>query len=263
MRAKTEELLYHMLWACDMLWRPSYRHCYESFEGWAYRKGVLRKLRALQHRKLVESETLQFKPAFRLTKQGIRCALGGEDPESLWSRPWSGRWHLVLFDVPNQQVSLRNQLRNRLRESKLGWLQRSVWVSPHPITSDDLGLSRSRDDVRSLIFLEAVPAAGERDAQIVKTSWDFDRINRLYATHAEILAEQPQTTDESTAAVAEKIRGWAERERAAWKAACVLDPFLPRPLLPGGYQGCQAWERRKASLRAFGSRLRAFGVMDP
>jgi hypothetical protein len=32
MRAKTEELLYMLLWASEMLWHPTFRNFTESFE---------------------------------------------------------------------------------------------------------------------------------------------------------------------------------------------------------------------------------------
>ncbi|MBL9171086.1 MAG: hypothetical protein JNN07_25360 [Verrucomicrobiales bacterium] len=262
MKEKTEELLYHMLWACDMLWRPSFRHVFESFEGWAYRNGMMRQLAELERRKLIERHSEGLKPAFRLTEMGVSCALGGEDPEARWNRPWQGRWHLVLFDVPNIHTSLRNTLRDRLRDSKLGWLQRSVWVSPDPVTLDSLGLTRVRAAVESLILLEASPSTGETDAEIVLTSWDFPRINELYEQHSVVLTQQPQIAQRDAAA-AEQCRSWAAAERAAWLAVCQCDPFLPRELLPEGYQGCLAWERRKLRLRDFGAQLRAFGTMKP
>jgi hypothetical protein len=40
MRAKTEELLYMLLWASEMLWHPTFRNFTESFEDWAYRNGL-------------------------------------------------------------------------------------------------------------------------------------------------------------------------------------------------------------------------------
>lgn len=137
-----------------------------------------------------------------------------------------------------------------------------MWVSPDPLTLDSLGLKRVRADVESLVLLEASPSTGETDKEIVLTSWDFARINALYEQHSTVLTQQPQIAQRDGAA-AEQFRSWAAKERAAWKAVCQCDPFLPRELLPEGYQGRLAWERRKLSLRDFGSQLRAFGTMNP
>src|SRR5919109_144093 len=57
MKPKTEELLYFLLWACEMLARPTFRNLTESFESWAYRNGFDRQLAELERQKLLESRT--------------------------------------------------------------------------------------------------------------------------------------------------------------------------------------------------------------
>ena len=55
MKAKTEELLYLLLWTCERLVRPTFRNLTDSFESWVYRNGFNRQLAELERRKLVES----------------------------------------------------------------------------------------------------------------------------------------------------------------------------------------------------------------
>ena len=108
-------------------------------------------------------------------------------------------------------------------------------------------LAGSVVNVESLILLEARPAAGETDAEIVAGAWDFPEINRRYASHLKILESRPAGTvcDEVTA---EAFRKWAQREQAGWLAAVSMDPLLPQVLHPAGYLGPRVWQTRAKTL---------------
>src|SRR5436190_21246914 len=83
MQAKTKELLYLLLWTGEMLYRPTFRNVTESFEGWAYRKGLLRQLERLERQQLLEQTvTASGDRLHRLTAMGRLQALGGRDPEA-------------------------------------------------------------------------------------------------------------------------------------------------------------------------------------
>ena len=87
MKAKTEELLYHLLWTCQMLSRPTWRNMTESFEGWAYRNGLLVQMGRLEQRKWVTRKSRERSDrTYRLSAQGRLHALGGRDPEERWAR---------------------------------------------------------------------------------------------------------------------------------------------------------------------------------
>ena len=257
MKPKTEELLYFLLWTCDMLVRPTFRNVTDSYESWAYRNGLGRQLARLEREKFIEAGQGSVVRAVRLTESGRLHALGGRDPEPRWSRPWDGQWRLVLFDLPNEKSKLRNQLRNQLRQRGFGWLQDSVWISPDPLDTGKAQLAGSLVNVESLLFLKARPDAGESDAEIVAGAWDFERINQLYADHLKVLLSCPTKAVRDEAA-AKLFREWAERERLTWQAAVAEDPLLPEPLLPPGYLGREAWRARKKAMRTAAELLRAF-----
>jgi len=46
---------------------------------------------------------------------------------------WDGRWHLVLFDIPNDKRKRRDIFRTRLKELGLVLYQNSVWIYPYPL----------------------------------------------------------------------------------------------------------------------------------
>ena len=263
MHAKTEELLYLLLWSCDMVRRPTFRNLTDSFEAWAYRSGIRRQLADLEQKKMLESrpsEGSRIEGAQRvhqLTEAGRLHALGGRDPEACWRRQWDGHWRLVLFDLPVADGTARNRLRNMLRLHGFGWLQNSVWVSPHPLPDQQTLLAGTQVNVESLLFLEARPSAGETDEEIVSGAWDFEQIADLYARYLKVLAARPKGKLRE-AEDAEAFRKWAAQERVAWLEAVSVDPFLPERLLPQGYLGQKAWRSRTSVLRECAELIRSF-----
>jgi len=258
MQPKTEELLNFLLWSADKLMRPNFRNLTDSYESWAYHNGLLPQIARLERHQLLERDPKSLADRlYRLTERGRLHALGGRDPQVQWSRHWDGRWRLVLFDVPSGQNARRERLRRYLRSRAFGCLQGSVWITPDAVHGEREILAGGQVNVESLLLLEARPAAGESDAEIVDGAWDFARINRLYSRHLEVLGRCP-AGELADAGAAKSLRRWAADEREAWLAAVQADPLLPERLLPAEYLGCQAWERRKSVLKRAGERLRTF-----
>lgn len=258
MQPKTLELLSFLLWSAERLVRPTVRNLTDSFESWAYRNGLLQQLAALEKQQLVERVSDRSKDRlYRLTPLGRLAALGGRDPETLWARRWDGRWRLVIFDVPTARNGHRQRLRRYLRERGFGFLQRSVWITPDPLDEERERLADAKTDVRSLILLEGRPCADESDAEIVISAWDFERINKGYARHVEILTRRPQGSLNDQA-LAKALHHWATEEREAWLSAISCDPLLPKRLLPAGYLGCDAWQRRVSVLAEARKQLQTF-----
>lgn len=257
---KTEELLYLLLWTLNQAMRPTFRNLDESFEGWAYRHGLLRQLRALEERSLIESQPAESGTrdrVWRLTGNGVVHALGGRNPQEHWDRPWDGRWRLVLFDIAEERRAERRKLRAYLRSRGFGYLQNSVWLSPHPVEPERLVLRDGAVDVESLLLLEARPAARESDEDLVRGAWNFTAINRGYERAIAVLAARPRRPI-GTPDAAEALRRWGRDERFAWNKAVAEDPLLPRALWPRGYLGEKAWNRRRKELTAAARLVRHF-----
>ena len=258
MQPKTEEFLNLLLWSADLLARPTFRNLTDSYESWAYRKGLLRQLGSLEQQEFLEREaSAPDDRLYRLSAQGRLHVLGGRDPEERWARAWDGQWRLVLFDVPTEQDSQRERLRRYLRDKGFGYLQNSVWVTPDALTDERQILGGGKVNVESLLLLEARPCAGESDAEIVAGAWDFERINRRYARHLKILDARPDGALRHNAAAKGLLR-WAAAEREAWLEAVTNDPLLPSGILPSDYLGQPAWRRRVGVLGDAGRQLRTF-----
>jgi len=260
MRAKTEELLYLLLWAAETFTRPSFRNVGESFEGWAYRKGLLRQLQRLEKHQWLESQSNAYGDRlYRLTEAGRLLAMGGRDPDTFWQRRWDARWRLVLYDVPEARSSTRNKLRRYLQDRGFGYLQKSVWITPDPVNELRALLANGPVNVESLLVLEAQPCTGETDNDIVAGAWNFDFINERYSRHQEILSRRP-AVPVNTCAATKAFHLWLKEEREAWVDALSSDPLLPAELLPVGYAGRTAWQRRKRIMSEAGEQMRGFKI---
>jgi len=258
MKTKTEELLYLLLWNCGMFVRPTFRNLTDSFEGWAYRNGLRLQLARLERQQLVERRDVpRAGRSFRLTEAGLLHVQAGRDPECLWGRPWDGNWRMVLFDFPNTKHSARNRLRAHLRKRGFGYLQKSVWITPDPLTTDGEFRAGGMVDVESLILLEARPCAGETDEEIVAGAWDFPFINRRYEEYMQVLEKRPHGKLNDADSAKTFLR-WIQRERMAWREAVAVDPLLPDRLLPPGYLGRAAWRQRGKSLPQAAKQMRQF-----
>ena len=136
-------------------------------------------------------------------------------------------------------------------------LKEAWWVTPDPMHEEKTALLGSRTHVRSLILLEARPAAGETNQEIVTAAWDFRAINRRYENHAELLAARP-TGRLRTETAACALRAWGRKERSTWQEAIRNDPLLPKALLPRDYLGEKTWRIRRKVLHQAGKQMRSF-----
>lgn len=247
MNAKTELLLFHLLWTAEGVFRPTYRNLDQSFEAWAYKSGFLPQIHRLEAQGFLESKrsTRRKKTSVRLTEAGRIAALGGRDMKLAWPAVWDGKWRLFLFDIPVGEPALRKRIQRGLGLCGCGCLQGSVWISPGTPPGAEQIFSEDGTDCSHLMVLEADSRGAEVDARMVQAAWNFPRINERYQRHLEILDRLPSPA----ADLADKLLEWSTRENRAWLDAVRRDPLLPLPLLPAGYLGRKAWNKRRAVLR--------------
>ena len=243
MQPRTEEMLYFLLWTADTMLQPTWRNVHDSFEEWAWRNRLSRRLAELEREKLIERHPdPDMSRVVRLTDAGRTLALGGRDPVERWSRAWDGSWRMVLFDLPTRKIDLRRKLLRTLHRSHFGYLQNSVWITPDPVAKIHDALGGLEVQADAFIVMEGHPAAGESDAEIVRAAWHFDAINRGYESYL-------QFTKSGIPARSARL-AWALREQRLWKEAVRKDPFLTNRLLPAGYAGQRALQARKRVLAA-------------
>ncbi len=239
MKPKTELFLYTLLWGVNIVARPTFHSMNESFEGWSWRNGLLRRVQRLEQEGLVSVDERLGEKIITLTQKGRLLALGGFDPVVFWNSEWDGKWRIISFDLPESKRKLRHALRLTLRNQNFGCLQRSIWITPHHLENKLREKGIELKNHKGFAIMEGIFLGGADNKSIVESAWNFDHINNLYSRHRAILQES-----RSSECKEEIFNEWAKRELNLWREVIHMDPFLPRQLLPRGYQGIKGWELR-------------------
>ncbi|HKS38258.1 MAG TPA: PaaX family transcriptional regulator C-terminal domain-containing protein [Verrucomicrobiae bacterium] len=238
-----------LLRALDLLARPTAHNLLQGFEAWDYNLRLRPCLKQLERARFLASRGSGRDRRLHATPEGRLAAVGGVDPARRWERPWDRRWRLLMFDLPSRNQTLRLRLWRWLRRSRFGYLQHSVWLSPDPVTDENLPLRRLMLTPETFVVIEGRPTGSDTDEDLIQSAWDFTAINRRYQRVCE-LAERGRKLARCGNAKPAEVHGWLAENQLAWLNAVDSDPLLPELLLPKDYLGHEAWEQRNATLDA-------------
>jgi hypothetical protein len=70
MKPKTELFLYTLMWGLNIMARPTFRSMDQSFEGWAWRHGLLRRIHRLENEGLISLDESVGEKTITLTQKG-------------------------------------------------------------------------------------------------------------------------------------------------------------------------------------------------
>lgn len=255
MKAKTELLLYRLFWLAEKPFKPTYQNLEQSFEGWAYRNGLLSQIHRLEAQGFIETlqDPASGKRLHRLTEAGRNAAHGGRDPEAAWAAQWDGKWRLFLFDIPQIESSKRRQLTRALAKVGCGCLQGSVWISPFTPPAIEKLIASQDPDCTHLLLLLADSKGSKVDVRMVEGAWNFDDINEHYEKLETVLDQFSAISEQNSL---DALADWTAAEKAASRIAVQVDPLLPSDLYPKSYIGRKIWKKR-AKILADAARLAA------
>lgn len=150
---------------------------------------------------------------------------------------WDGRWRVVIFDIPEAQRDIRDDLRYEVKKLGFGLWQRSVWVSPFNISAElDAYLQRQGlAEVVQILVGERFGGPGDREfaAQI----WPLHDINERYN---QLLVGWARELKKESSAV-ERLQTAASFQNRYF-GILTDDPQLPFELLPEDWAGGNARE---------------------
>jgi phenylacetic acid degradation operon negative regulatory protein len=154
--------------------------------------------------------------------------------------PWDGQWRMVIYQVPETDRALREQLRRRLAWLGFGPLSPSVWVSPHDRTRQVRDEFATREPVRLDIFRSRSEGA-QADRDIAGRAWDLPALDRDYR---DLLSRYEPRLEVYRAGKLDDRAALAERMRLIYdyRHFPFRDPDLPPGLLPEGWSGRRAHE---------------------
>ncbi|MCW2697859.1 MAG: paaX [Modestobacter sp.] len=187
----------------------------------------------------IEGSRVGRETRWELTSAGTRLLREGTDRIYGFAadeRAWDGRWLVVTVGVPENERALRQRLRTQLGWAGMGSVNGNTWVSPWTEREpeafgvlDELGLLGG-----SWSF---VAAAGQIGAErsLARSAWDLDAIEGRYEDFLELVSgRRPRTDRQALVAQVRLIQ--------AWRRFPLLDPGLPRDLLPPRWSGNRAAE---------------------
>jgi phenylacetic acid degradation operon negative regulatory protein len=202
----------------------------------------------------IEASRVGRETRWSLTAAGTRLLREGTDRIygfAAEDRPWDGRWLVMAVGVPENNRALRQRLRTRLGWSGLGSLNATTWVTPrvHRETEacgvlEELGLVSG-----SWSFVAEAGRLGD-ERSLARTAWDLDAIERRYEDFLDLVSRPRPRTDRQ--ALIAQVRLVQE-----WRRFPLLDPALPRELLPPRWSGSRAAEVFRERHAAWAPRAKA------
>jgi phenylacetic acid degradation operon negative regulatory protein len=146
---------------------------------------------------------------------------------------WDGRWLIVTVPVREGGRALRHRLRMRMGWAGFGSIG-TVWISPWPEREDEVAQVLDQLGLATAAHSFVARTGGIGDARhLLDAAWDLAAIERRYQSFVDLVWPQQPRTDRE--ALVHQVRLVQE-----WRRFPLLDPGLPRELLPAGWSGTRA-----------------------
>lgn len=154
-------------------------------------------------------------------------------------KKWDGIFMIVIFDIPEKQRVVRDNLRDKLRELGFGMLQESVWISPYHF-EEDLREFLILNGLKNVVFVLSARKLFAGDMKLLaKSVWRLDSIVSGYLEVLEELKKIKQAKESLQ-------KGILKRAYDLYLGTLTRDPLLPRELLPTDWP-------RESALRSLNS----------
>ncbi|MGH7747583.1 MAG: PaaX family transcriptional regulator C-terminal domain-containing protein, partial [Candidatus Dormibacteria bacterium] len=149
-----------------------------------------------------------------------------------------GEWHVVIYEVPESERAVREQLRKQLTWLGFGPLAASTWLSPHDRIDAVLEWAQGQPAVR-IETLSALSRSIEQDRSYAARCWDLDQIRRDYTGFLEAYGSPAAVARWRAARGSDAL---VERVRIAhdYRLFLFQDPRLPAHLLPADWPADRA-----------------------
>jgi phenylacetic acid degradation operon negative regulatory protein len=190
----------------------------------------------------LEQEKIDGRSCYGLSARGRKLLEEGEariyhPPRG---RKWDGSWHLVAYSIPENNRATRDRLRVQLSWLGCGALGNGLWLSPYPITERVAEIAEELAIVKHVQVFRAQHLGFSDREQLVSTAWDLGAINRRYAkfirrhesAYASCLRDQDRCGLDPRDCFIRRFKLIHE-----YRVFAMIDPYLPRELLPDGWNG--------------------------
>ncbi len=157
---------------------------------------------------------------------------------------WDGRWHLLVYSIPEKERPLRHRLRKRLTWLGFGSLSNATWISPRDRRKEVEGVVNSLGIRGHVEIFSAEHFGFASDQEVAERCWNLEELNRTYA--AFIAKYEPEFLDYKKRAAEgdglEPSKCFARRFILVheYRSFPYVDPNLPSELLPNDWLGDKA-----------------------
>src|SRR3989344_5720121 len=195
-------------------------------------------------------------PYLRLTSIGKKRIERDFPLFKMQSEKWDRKWRVVTFDIEEVNRKTRERFREKLKELGFGMLQESVFITPNDIVRDFSEFVESYNLEDSVYILEVSQIVGGDVKSLVNKIWHLDelderyikilnKIRKLDLTRTSDRPKQfnnPGKEDKEKLLnfIKEKLLNFIKDIRKEYLEILLIDPFLPKELLPENWQGREA-----------------------
>ncbi len=156
---------------------------------------------------------------------------------------WDGKWRLLMYTIPEEKRSIRDELRKELVWSGFGTMANSMWISPNDLEEQVNGLIDKYGIHDYVDFFTAQYNGPGENIRLVENGWDLEEINAKYN---EFISEYSQKyiIDKNKIARGQMTDAecFVERTKLVheYRKFLFVDPGLPEELLPEQWMGNHA-----------------------
>lgn len=163
---------------------------------------------------------------------------------------WPGRWTMAIYQVPESERAVRDQLRKQLAWHGFGQLSPSTWLSPHDLLAEVREIAAAYP-VAKVDALWCGTGDLEEDRDLASRCWDLEQLGRDYQhfihSYAPLDNEALNAGKDGRAALIERMSIIGDFRRFPFR-----DPYLPQELQPEGWLSSDAYNLFGAVHRQLG-----------
>jgi len=143
-----------------------------------YTKTLYNKIKAKQINKDINQKNKQL--TISLTQTGSKYLQERFPLALLQQNKWDKKWCLATFDIPESQRYIRNKIRKKLQQVGFAQLQKSLYISPHPINSSLIKLINNLNLAEQVLVFQGKQKHFKPSPEVINQLWKLDDIKQNY-----------------------------------------------------------------------------------
>lgn len=192
----------------------------------------------------VHSEKIGNRSYYSLTERGQkRIDEAAKRIFKLMPEKWDGQWRILMYTIPEEIRSIRDELRKELVWSGFGTMSNSCWISANNLEKQVFDLIEKYDIGNYVDFFIANYAGPDENERLVEKSWNLHEINSKYqAFIAEYSPKYIIDKNKIQKGNMSDAECFVERTKLVheYRKFLFVDPGLPEELLPEKWLGSHA-----------------------